>query len=156
MMQAGIRLAQMSSCTKFWENPAAMPNRPPETVVAIIAFRRPILLDSQTHAGPAGTDTSLPNAAIMPKWPLFRLIALAMDGNRVVIRPASVLSTTVTPVRTPRVRHRGGTCEALTSRALSIAFSVLFIVGSCLRVGWGDRSGARGRARCNAGGTCCQ
>src|SRR6478752_6428367 len=146
MMQADIRLAKTMSCKKFWEYPAAIPNRPPETVVAIIALRRPILLESQTQAGPAGTETSLPNAAIMPRCPLFRLIALAMDGNRVVVRPVSVLSTTVTPVRTPRFRHRWGTCEALTSRSLSIAFSVLFIVGSCLRVGWGDRSGARGRA----------
>src|SRR6478752_2255885 len=109
MMQADIRLAKMISCTKFWENPAAIPNRPPETVVAIIALRRPILLNSQTHAGPPGTDPGLPNAAIMPKWPLFRLIALARDGNRVVIRPASVLSTTATPVRAQRFRHRWGT-----------------------------------------------
>jgi hypothetical protein len=129
MTAAAISEVKISSWRKFCDSPAATPKTPPVRVVATSAHRRPILLASQTQAGPAGTPMILPRAAIRPRWPLLRASALAMLGNRVAVRPASVLSTTLTPVRVSRLRQRWGTCAAWASASTGAGGLVTDMVG---------------------------
>jgi hypothetical protein len=106
MIAPDISVLNINSWAKSWEKPAAIPKTPPVRVVATSALRRPIFPASHVQAGPAGTETSFPRAASRPRWLLCSFRASAMVGKRVALRPASVLSTTVTPVRTVRFLQR--------------------------------------------------
>jgi hypothetical protein len=129
MRQAVISVLRISSWTKSCEKPAAMPNNPPETVVAMSAALRPMRDASHTQNGPKGTAMILPSAASRPRWPLSSFRAAAMEGNRVGTRPASVLSTTLTPVMVARLRQRWGTVLAWTVAIASVSVGALELIG---------------------------
>ena len=99
MSAADMSELKIRNWMKSWENPATMPKTPPTMLVTTSVSRRPMLRPaSQAQNGPAGTTTNLPKAARMPRWLLCKWSAAAIEGNSVVVRPCSVLSTTVMPV----------------------------------------------------------
>src|ERR1700712_1042218 len=106
MTHADINVLATNRNAKVSANPATTPKTPPEMAAAANAAFRDERAANQTQPTPKGRAITFPDAANRPNAPLFRRRFAAMLGNRLVVMLASVLSTTVTPARVPRLRQR--------------------------------------------------